>query len=258
MIPFNYSKQIKKFLVQFMSIFNGLEVEVGATSTRPAGLISVPIHYSSMDKVAASIMAGGTSNKPIRLPVMSVDLIGIRQDPRRSAGLNQVHSQTYMPQGGYFASDVKTLSRLMPVAMILDLDLAIWASNDDQHFQILEQIITLFNPSVQIQTSDASGDWTKISMVTLNGLRLNNNNYPLGTANRTIVSNLTFEIPIYLSAPANVKDEFVKKVQIRLATLDTDQSFDNLLEQFDAMGAEYDTVASVQDIEAQVESNKAG
>lgn len=254
-MDFHYNKQIKRYLVQFMHLFTGMEVEVGATSSRPAGRISVPVHYSSMDKVAASVKAGGTSNMPLRLPVMSVDLVGIRQNTQYVAGLNQVHSQTYLPQDGFYASDTKTLSRLRPAAYILDLDLAIWTSNDDQHFQVLEQILCVFNPSVQLQVSDSRFDWTKISLATLTNMRFNSN-YPIGTANRTVVTNLAFELPIYLSAPADVKEEFVKKVQIRLAALGADESFDDILGLFDEKGMGYENLASVDEIVEKAGLNK--
>lgn len=246
MLPFYYNKQLKRYIVQFMEIFSGMSVSVGATSLREAGLMPVPVHYSSMDKVSASISAGGTANKPVRLPVMSVDMVGIRQDTQRVAGLNQTHAQTYLPEGGFFATDTKTLRRLKPAAYILDLDLAIWTSNDDQHFQLLEQILSVFNPSVQLQTSDSQFDWTKISLCHLTGVRFNSN-YPIGTANRIIMTNMTFELPIYLSAPVESRDEFVRDVMVRIGMLNEDEMGD-ILAAFDEQGLQYENVASVNDI----------
>lgn len=247
MLPFYYNKQLKKYIVQFMHLFTGMQVHVGATSSREAALIPIPVHYSSMDKVSASIIVGGTSNKPLKLPVMSVDMVGLRQNPQYNAGLNQTHSQTYLPEGGMWASDVKTLTRLKPAAYLLDIDLAIWTSNDDQHFQVLEQILSIFNPSIQLQTSDSQFDWTKIATALLTGIRFNSN-YPVVTANRFVMTNLTFEIPIYLSAPANIRDDFVKDVRIRLATMDTNDNFDDMLAEFDGQGIDYESVASVDDV----------
>lgn len=251
MLPFYYNKQLKKYIIQFMNLFTGMQVHVGATSNREAGLIPVPVHYSSMDKVSASIAANGTSNKPLRLPVMSADMVGLRQNTAYNAGLNTTHSQTYLPEGGFFATDVKTLTRLKPAAYIMDIDLAIWTSNDDQHFQLIEQILSVFNPSVQIQTSDSQFDWTKIANVHLTGIRFNSN-YPVGTANRIIMTNLTFEVPIYLSAPADARNEFVKDVLIRLAVLDQGENLDEMLNILDERGEEYESVASVDDVLAKI------
>lgn len=251
MLPFYYNKQLKKYIIQFMHLFTEMQVRVGATSTREEALIPVPVHYSSMDKVSASIMANGTSNKPLRLPVMSVDMAGLRQNTAYNAGLNTTHSHTYLPEGGFFATDTRTLTRLKPAAYTMDIDLAIWTSNDDQHFQLLEQILSVFNPSVQIQTSDSEHDWTKITNVLLTGIRFNSN-YPVGTANRIIMTNLTFEVPIYLSAPADSRNEFVKDIKLRLATLDTNASFDDLLNTLDDGEVGYESIASVDEVLARV------
>jgi hypothetical protein len=243
-IPYFYDNQIKKYLVQFMTIFSGLQVSVGAGEA--ARLISVPIHFSQMDKVSASIMAGGTSNQPLRLPVMSVDIMGIRQDQLTHVGLNQSFSQTYLPDGAYFADDVKTVTRLRPAVYRLDLDLAIWTSNTDQHFQIMEQILSVFNPSLQIQTSDGRFDWTKITEVELNGVSVNSN-FPIGTAQRAVVANLTFTMPIFMSAPANIKDEFVRDILVRFAVVD-DTDLTAALAELDANEVPYQSLASADDI----------
>jgi hypothetical protein len=245
MIPYYYNNQLKKYLVQFMYVFSGLQVQVGKSSTKSERLIQVPIHFSQMDKVAANIVSGGTTNMPIRVPVMSCDVTAIRQDPLTFVGLNQTHSQTYLPENGFFASDVKTLTRLRPAVYNMEIDLAIWTSNTDQQFQILEQILPVFNPSVQIQTNDAQFDWTKISTITLANITINNN-YPVATSNRLIVTNLAFTMPVYLSAPVDVKNEFVQSIKLRMAAVEG--SLDDVINTLDDIDAEYETIASTQDI----------
>lgn len=247
MLPYFYDNQFKKYIVQFMTLFSGLQVSVG--TGEDARLITVPVHFSQMDRVAASIIAGGTSNKPLRLPVMSVDIVGIRQDPLSHVGLNQTFSQTYLPAGGYFADDVKTITRLRPAVYHLDLDLAIWTSNTDQHFQIMEQLLSVFNPSVQLQTSDDRFDWTKITNVELNGISLNSN-YPIGTAHRVVMANLGFTMPVYMSAPADLKNQFVRDVLLRMAVVNDDDLVAALAE-LDLDDVPSVNIASADDIKPQ-------
>ena len=40
----------------------------------------------------------------------------------------------------------------MPVPYNLTMQVDIWTSNSDQKFQLLEQILTLYNPSVDINS----------------------------------------------------------------------------------------------------------
>lgn len=247
---FYYNQQIKRYLVQFMYLFGGMQVEVGANSTREAGLIDVPVFYSSMDKVAASIAAGNTSNKPIRIPAMSASLSGLRRE-QIIPGLNQEYAETYLPAGAFFANETKTLKRIRPMIYRATMSLNIWTSNLDQHFQILEQILTVFTPSIQIQTSDANMDWSKITTVELVDVRYSET-YPINTQVRVPMTELTFEMPIYLSVPAERRDDFVRDILIRIAAVDGDLPSD-LVSQFDEEGIDYVNIASADDILAKAQ-----
>lgn len=248
---FYYNQQIKRYLVQFMYLFSGMQVEVGANSTREAGLIDVPVYYSSMDKVAASIAAGNTSNKPIRIPTMSASLVGLRRE-QTIPGLNQEYSETYLPAGAFFANQTKTLTRVKPMIYRATMSLNVWTSNLDQHFQILEQILTVFTPSIQIQTSDANMDWTKITTVELVDVRYSET-YPINTQVRVPMTELTFEMPIYLSVPAERRDEFVRDILIRISAVDGDLPAD-IVSQFDEDGIDYVNIASADDILAKAQN----
>lgn len=254
MNEFYYNQQIKRYLVQFMCLFSGMKVKVGKTSTRPEGVIDVPIQYSSMDKVAASIAAGNTSNKPIRVPVMSASLSQLRRD-MIIPGLNQEHSTTYLPPGGYFANDTRTLTRIRPMQYRATINLAIWTSNLDQHFQILEQILTVFAPSIQLQTSESQMDWSKITMVELMDVNYSES-YPVTTNIRLPMTELTFDVVFYLSVPAEQRDQFVRDIFIRLGAIDQGIP-DDILSQFDDEDLNYVKVASADDIIARASQNIA-
>jgi len=81
----------------------------------------------------------------------------------------------------------------------------IWASNTDQKLQILEQILVLFNPSLEMQTTDNFIDWTSITVVNLENVTWSNRSIPVGVDSEIDVSSLTFSIPIYISPPTKVK-----------------------------------------------------
>jgi hypothetical protein len=68
------------------------------------------------------------------------------------------------------------------------MEAAIMATNEYQHQQMLEQILLLFNPDLQIQISDGYNDWTKITHVELVSVGLETP-YP-SEADRRIISTL--------------------------------------------------------------------
>jgi hypothetical protein len=85
--------------------------------------------------------------------------------------------------------------------------------------QILEQILVLFNPDLQIQKSDAPFDWTKLTSVELTDIS-NEENYPSGADRRIIQWTLTFKMPIFLSIPMGVKDDLVRKIVLQIGVGD--------------------------------------
>jgi hypothetical protein len=98
-----------------------------------------------------------------------------------------------------------TIERLMPVPYSLTVNLDIWTSNTNQKFQLLEQIIPLFNPALEIQSTDNFIDWTSLTVVELESTRWSSRTIPVGTDDPIDVSTLTFKIPIWITSPAKVK-----------------------------------------------------
>jgi hypothetical protein len=93
----------------------------------------------------------------------------------------------------------------MPVPYSLTINLDIWTSNTNQKFQLLEQIIPLFNPALEIQSTDNFIDWTSLSVVELESSRWSSKTIPVGTEDPIDIATLTFKLPIWITSPAKVK-----------------------------------------------------
>jgi hypothetical protein len=98
-----------------------------------------------------------------------------------------------------------TVERLMPVPFNLGVKLDIWTSNTNQKFQILEQILTLFNPALEIQSTDNYLDWTSLSVCELESVTWSSRSIPMGTEDPIDIATLAFTLPIWISPPAKVK-----------------------------------------------------
>jgi hypothetical protein len=213
-----YEGQMKATLLQFCNIFAGLKVSTGKNECGEIDFISVPIAVGSRDSVVAALQAGNTQNKPFSLPIMSANMTGLSMAQNRK-GTGVVDRRVYLPTGGVYPNDLRTVVRVMPIPYIMNVDLSIYASNSNQMHQILEQLLMLFDPTLQIQTSDSAFDWTKIATVELVGIS-NEENFPPGGDRRVIVWSLQFAIPFYISVPVDIKDEMVRKIFIQLGDLD--------------------------------------
>jgi hypothetical protein len=215
---FYYDEQIKRYAAQFNAIFTGLQVQVGKSETKDIRLIPVPIVHGSMDRVAAAAAQGHTQNKHIRLPMLSSNISGFNIANDRMKGTGITRREVYTPLGD-LPENSKVVRNRMAVPYDLTFDLYIYASNKDQQFQILEQILVMFDPVLQIQTSTSQLDPSKIATVELMTIS-NDDNFLPGADSRTILSSIQFKVDAYLTIPATVKNDIVNKVIARVAAID--------------------------------------
>jgi hypothetical protein len=241
-----YNSQVARYINQFMSIFQGLQVEIGKRNGESEKLIPVGIHYAHVDRMVASILADNTQNKPLRLPKMSTYMSGLNINMSRARGVGQERRNTYVPTGGLVPDDIQVVHQRMPVPYDLTLDLCIYASNTNQHLQILEQILSIFDPSIDIPTSDSPFDWARLTKVELKDVAMEPN-FPIGTDKRIIQSKLTFEMPIELATPAEVRRDFIEKIYLRIGTVSNStpmsDSYD-IIAELDGQGLPYELIAT--------------
>ena len=211
---FFYDEQIRRFLLQFARIFSNFQVEYGRNEEGTEHtLIRVPVRYGDATRQAQTILQENSASGMPATPLMTFYISGLdydrprMQEPYFVSKIN-VRQRTYdditnsyeTTQGNAF-----TIERLMPVPYKLTLKLDIWTSNTNQKMQILEQMLVLFNPSLEIQSTDNYIDWTSLSIVELESTQWTTRVIPQGTENPIDVATLTFALPIWISSPAKVK-----------------------------------------------------
>lgn len=252
-----YDYQLLRYAIQFMAIFSNMKVKVGASATLPSRLIKVPIIYGSRDRVVAAIKSDNTSNKPLRVPTMSAIIRGIEMAPTLRKGIGQVRRKTVMPLGAEFPSGVRVVKQMMPVPYLARFDLVVYASNTDQHFQMMEQILMLFDPIVQIQLGDDPFDWTILTTVELKQITWEEN-FPSLAAPRVIQSSLSFECPVYLSPPADFKSNYIADIKVRLGVVPTTVNLRDsgqVIQALDAEGAIYEDLFTLADVDIEKPPN---
>ena len=93
----------------------------------------------------------------------------------------------------------------MPTPFKLTMKADVWTSNTDQKLQLLEQILVLFNPSLELQTTDNYIDWTSLSAMYLTSTNFSSRTIPQGAESDIDICSLDFEMPVFISPPAKVK-----------------------------------------------------
>ncbi len=246
---FWYDEQLKRYLVQFMAIFADMNVRVGRRENEDPKLAKVPIFSASKDRVVAAVKAENTQNKLLRFPAFTANIAGfdIMAERRRSPGIERRNA--IMPTGGLFPDDIKVVQQRMPVPYRLTMELGVYASNKDQQFQIMEQIMMLFNPTLQIQRSDEVTDWTMITSVELMNIRPEEN-LPAGADRRLLLTTIEFDMPVYISAPAEVHQRYVKDIYMRVGMVSQSAiSNYDMIGELDSQGIPYELTFSLDDID---------
>lgn len=176
-------------------------------------LTQVPVVYGDLTRQVANIIRENSENKIPSAPRMAVYITGLEMDTNRlsdSSYINKVNirERAYDATGKeYLNKEGKnyTVERLMPTPYTLSVNVDVWSSNTDQKLQILEQVLMLFNPSLEIQTTDNYIDWTSLSVVNLTGTTFSSRSIPVGTESDIDIATLAFSTPIYISPPVKVK-----------------------------------------------------
>lgn len=240
-----FDQQIRRYCIQFMTIFSELKVRVGASGDQPSRLIKCPVVYGSRDKVVAWIKGEQTQNKPLRLPAMSAFLRSVAQAPDKKKGIGATRRQTVALNNGQpYPNNIGVYRQIQPIPYRAVFELSVFASNSLQHQQIMEQILLLFDPSVQIQSSDDPLDMTQITTVELTNINWEEN-FPAGADRRVIQSVLFFEVIFYLSGPANFRQNYIQNILVRLAVVPTATDLSNSYDVLDALNAEGATYTDI-------------
>jgi hypothetical protein len=213
MQQFFYDDQIRRFLLQFTRIFSNFQVEYGKDAEGTAALLRVPIRYGDASRQAQTVLQNNSASALPSTPLMTFYITELEYARDRVQEPYFVDKQNVRQR--YYDQDTETyettqgnaftVERLMPVPFNLSIRLDIWTSNTNQKLQILEQILTLFNPALEIQSTDNYLDWTSLSVCELESVTWTSRSIPMGTEDPIDIASLSFTLPIWISPPAKVK-----------------------------------------------------
>lgn len=213
MAQFFYDNQIRRFLIQFAKIFSNWYVTKGKDPNGNPILVRVPIMYGDQSRQAATVIANNSASNLPSAPMITYYISAVEYDQTRTQvptfvdkmnvrqrAYNQNTMEYETVQGQAF-----TIERLMPVPYTLRIQVDFWTTNYNQKLELLEQLGTLFNPSLEIQSTDNFIDWTSLSVVYQDGLTFSSRSIPQGTGNPIDVMSWKFYMPIWISTSSKLK-----------------------------------------------------
>jgi len=230
-----YDKQIRRYIQQFIRLFSGFSVQMGKNDNDLPVYQQVPVRYGDISRMAAHIQRENSENVMNTVPfiscyVTSLDMFAERRTYQDHIDKVQINERKFDQTTGEYTNELGnqyTVERYAPVPYKLIMNCDIWTSNTDQKLQLMEQILVLFNPTLDIRTNDSPVDWTSLSHVELTNTTWSTRSVGSSIDDIIDVATLTFDLPIYITPPAKVKQQkLIHTIINELYNLD-DANLDN-------------------------------
>jgi hypothetical protein len=208
MSDFFYDGQMRRYLTQFIRVMSNFSYK-----DSKGQLVQVPARYGDMTRQVSQIINKNSENVMPSAPFIACYIKNIQfdrarvQDPTfvdvkniRERAYNQDTNKYEYTQGGGY-----TVERIMPTPYTVSFIADIWTSNTEQKLQLWEQIAVLFNPSMELQTTNNYLDWTSLTALELTDMVWSSRSIPQGIEQDIDILTMNFTAPIWITPPAKVK-----------------------------------------------------
>lgn len=224
-----YDDQIRKYILQFIRIFGNFTVQKGFDEQSNPIYSTVPARYGDMSRQVGHILKENSENTLNTVPFISCYVNNLEMNPelRRYPQFEETlqviekkfdeaaHDYTDEPGQSY------DVTRYQPVPYVLRMNVDIWTSNTDQKFQLLEQILVLFNPGINLHLNQNPLDWSSLTYCELTSTTWSSRSLPGGADTIIDVATLQFDIPIYINPPVRVQRmNIIQTILTQVHTLD--------------------------------------
>ena len=189
----------------------------------------MPARYGDMSRQVGHILKENSENTLNTVPFISCYINSLEMNPdlRRYPQFEEtlqviekkfdeeIHDYVDEPGASY------DVTRYQPVPYMLRMNVDVWTSNTDQKFQLMEQILVLFNPGVNLHRNQNALDWSSLTYCELTSTTWSSRSLPGGADTVIDVATLQFDIPIYINPPVRVQRmNIIQTILTQVHTLD--------------------------------------
>ena len=204
-----YHEILRKTVIGFGTLFNGIEIRHDNDSGGEVSRMKVPLAYGPMQKFLAKIEQQPTiQGRPaITLPRMSFEMTNLNYDPSRKASITQTFKSGN-------TDNVKKV--FMPVPYNVGFMLSIATKLNDDMLQIMEQILPYFQPGLNITLNLISSINEKRDIpIILESINMSDDYEGSFDNRRAMITTMQFSAKVYLfGAVADSPDGLIKKVNV--------------------------------------------
>jgi len=190
-----YHQRIRKSVAVFGTLFNNLYVLRKDSNDQVISQVKVPLSYGPkrkfLDRIRQNADLDTDTKVAIKLPRMSFEIISITYDAQR-----QLQKTNNFTQAGSSANLRNKFYSFVPYT--IGFQLSVYAKNQDDALQIVEQILPTFNPQYSL-TIKPFADYPNVKEdvpITLTGVDFSDDYENALESRRTIIYTLSFDMRV--------------------------------------------------------------
>lgn len=203
-----YWGTIRKSIVAFGNMFNSITIERRDADGNVVQVLKVPISYASKQKALARIQQRPNvddMNVQVIVPRMSFEMTALTYDFNRK--ISPLQQNRSINSTGYTLD-----SQYAPTPYNINVSLFVYAKNQDDGLQIIEQILPYFNPDYNLTVKAIPQLGIKNDLpILLEGISFEDAYEGGFEDQRTIVWTLSFTMKLNFYGPVN-KQGIIRKV----------------------------------------------
>jgi hypothetical protein len=201
-----YWGTIRKAIVAFGNMFNNITIQRVDADGNVVQLQKVPLSYSPKQKFLTKIRQQpnvDTQNVQVLLPRMGFEMISLDYDPNRKISPIQ--------QSRTINSSTAANAQYAPTPYNINVILYVYAKNQDDALQVVEQILPYFNPDYNLTIKAVPQLNIKNDLpIILNSIGFEDDYEGDLTTRRSIIWTLSFVMKLNFYGPVN-KQGIIKK-----------------------------------------------
>ena len=212
MFEYFYNEILRKTIISFGTLFNGISITHTDSSGADVNVTKVPLAYGPTQKFLARLTQQPDLNAPtaITLPRMSFEFTGLTYDPSRKVTTTQ-QIVVKDPDDGS-----ETKKAYMPVPYNMQFELAIMCKLNDDALQITEQILPYFQPAYNLSVNLISSMNEKRDIpVILENITMQDDYEGDFDKRRVLLYTIRFTAKTYLFGPvSSATKDIIKKTTV--------------------------------------------
>jgi hypothetical protein len=212
MFEYFYNEILRRTVIAFGSLFNGIEIKHTDSSNNIVSVIKVPLAYGPTQKFLARLEQSADLSKKtqITLPRMSFEFTGLTYDSTRKITTTQSFTVKDATDG------TKTKKAFMPVPYNMQFELSIMSKLNDDCLQIVEQILPYFQPAytLTVDLVESINEKRDIPIV-LENITMQDDYEGDFNSRRVLLYTLRFTAKTYLFGPvSSATKDIIKKTTL--------------------------------------------